>query len=69
MSNNFYPTAYVVRVFRLCHILTVLPGQPKAIRECLDAVMPAIPHCIDLIGGLRLETNPEQIVAFRLKSK
>ncbi|HRA86951.1 MAG TPA: molybdopterin adenylyltransferase [Planctomycetaceae bacterium] len=46
-----------------------LPGQPKAIRECLDAVMPAVPYCIDLIGGPRLETDPEQIVAFRPKQK
>lgn len=46
-----------------------LPGQPKAIGECLDAVFPAIPYCIDLIGGPRLETNSERIVAFRPKNK
>jgi molybdopterin adenylyltransferase len=45
-----------------------LPGQPKAIRECLDAVFPAIPHCITLIGGPEMTTNPERIVAFRPKS-
>lgn len=44
-----------------------LPGNPKAIAECLDAVFPAIPYCLDLInpGGPRLETNPSVIVAFR----
>src|SRR5262245_1760935 len=42
-----------------------LPGQPKAIRECLDAVFPAIPYCIDLIGGPYLTTNEARIVAFR----
>ncbi len=46
-----------------------LPGQPKAIAECLDAVFPAIPYCIDLIGGPKLETNPERMVAFRPKAR
>jgi molybdopterin adenylyltransferase len=50
-------------------LLVNLPGQPKAINECLDAVMPAIPYCIDLINGPSLETNPERIVAFRPKKK
>jgi len=46
-----------------------LPGQPRAISECLDAVFPAVPYCIDLIGGPFLETNEERIVAFRPKKK
>lgn len=46
-----------------------LPGQPKAIRECLDAVMPAVPYCIDLIEGPYLETHPDRIQAFRPKKK
>lgn len=46
-----------------------LPGQPKAIAECLDAVFAAIPYCIDLIGGDYLETNPAKCVAFRPKAK
>ncbi len=46
-----------------------LPGNPKAIAECLDAVFAAIPYCIDLIGGPFLETNPERIRAFRPKQK
>lgn len=46
-----------------------LPGQPKAIRECLDAVFPAIPYCIDLIEGPYLTTDPERIDAFRPKKK
>jgi molybdopterin adenylyltransferase len=44
-----------------------LPGKPKAIAECLDAVMAAVPYCIDLIGGAYLTTHPERIVAFRPK--
>ena len=47
-----------------------LPGRPRSIRQCLDAVFPAIPYCIDLIhtghsSPPRLETNPARLVAFR----
>ena len=45
-----------------------LPGKPSAIRECLDAIFPAVPYCIDLINGPRLETNTDVIIAFRPKS-
>lgn len=48
-------------------LIVNLPGQPKAIAECLDAVFPAIPYCVDLIGGPKLETDPSRIVAFRPK--
>lgn len=44
-----------------------LPGKPKAIAECLDAVMAAVPYCVDLIGGPMLQTDPSRIVAFRPK--
>jgi molybdopterin adenylyltransferase len=46
-------------------LIVNLPGQPKAISECLDAVFPAIPYCIDLIGGPCLTTNEQRLVAFR----
>ncbi|MCL2076430.1 MAG: molybdopterin adenylyltransferase [Betaproteobacteria bacterium] len=36
-----------------------LPGNPAAIAECLHAVFPAVPCCIDLIGGTYLETYPD----------
>jgi molybdopterin adenylyltransferase len=48
-------------------LIVNLPGKPAAIRTCLDAVFPAIPYCLDLIGGDRLETNPEICAAFRPK--
>lgn len=48
-------------------LIVNLPGSPKAIAECLDAVFPAIPYCVDLIGGPYLKTNEERIVAFRPK--
>lgn len=48
-------------------LIVNLPGKPSAIAECLDAIMPAIPYCLDLIGAARLETAPARIVAFRPK--
>jgi molybdopterin adenylyltransferase len=42
-----------------------LPGQPKAIRECLDAVFPAVPYCVDLIEGPYITTDESRIAAFR----
>ena len=50
-------------------LIVNLPGKPKAIAECLDAVFPAIPYCVDLMDGPRLETNPDRLVAFRPKKK
>ena len=48
------------------HCLIVnLPGKPSAIDDCLNAVFPAIPYCIDLIEGAYLESDPEQCKAFR----
>ena len=44
-----------------------LPGKPAAIRTCLDAVFPAVPYCLDLIGGDRLDANADALVAFRPK--
>jgi molybdopterin adenylyltransferase len=44
-----------------------LPGQPGAIAECLDAVFPAIPYCIDLLNGPYLTTDESKLVAFRPK--
>lgn len=46
-----------------------LPGKPKSIRECLDAVFPAVPYCIDLLEGPYLECHPSVIQAFRPKAK
>jgi molybdopterin adenylyltransferase len=42
-----------------------LPGKPGSIRVCLDAVFPAIPYCIDLVGGPRLEGDPAVVQVFR----
>jgi molybdopterin adenylyltransferase len=46
-------------------LIVNLPGKPKAIRQCLDVVFPAIPFCIDLINGPFLECNVDVIKVFR----
>jgi len=28
-----------------------LPGSPKAVRECLDVILPALPHAIETLKG------------------
>ena len=50
-------------------LIVNLPGQPRAIGECLDAVFPAIPYCIDLLNGPYLETDESRLKAFRPKKK
>jgi len=48
-------------------LIVNLPGKPSAIRECLLAVFPAIPYCIDLIEGPFLTTHEHVVKAFRPK--
>lgn len=65
------PTAILSRQLagtRGASLIINLPGKPSAIATCLDAVFAAVPYCIDLIGGARLETNPAKCIAFRPKS-
>lgn len=70
-SMKYVPTAILSRQtagIRGKTLIVNLPGRPKSIRENLEAVFPAIPYCIDLIGGPRLETNEAVMKAFRPKS-
>lgn len=71
VSLHYVPTAILSRQtagIRGSTLIVNLPGRPKAIRENLEAVFPAIPYCLDLIGGPRIETRPEVMPAFRPKS-
>ena len=67
-SLKFVPTAILSRqtagIRGRCLIVN-LPGKPSAIDDCLQAVFPAIPYCIDLIEGAFLETDPAFCKAFR----
>ncbi|MEO8313743.1 MAG: molybdopterin adenylyltransferase [Pseudomonadota bacterium] len=69
-SLKHVPTAILSRQtagIRGRTLIVNLPGRPKAIRENLEAVFPAIPYCIELMGGPRLETNEAVMKAFRPK--
>lgn len=70
VSLQYVPTAILSRQtagIRGGSLIINLPGKPKSIRECLDAVFPAVPYCIDLINGPFLETNQEVMKVFRPK--
>ena len=71
VSLKYVPTAILSRqvgVIRGRALILNLPGQPKAIKETLDGVFPAVPYCIDLIGGPYIETHEEVCKVFRPKS-
>lgn len=68
VSLQYVPTAILSRQTagtRGSTLIVNLPGKPKSIKECLEVVFPAIPYCIDLIGGPYLETNQDEMKVFR----
>ena len=68
VSLDEVPTAILSRQeagLRGSSLIITLPGNPRAIKTCLDAVFPAVPDCVDLIGGVRLQTDPSKICAYR----
>lgn len=70
VSLKVVPTAILSRQIagiRGTSLIINLPGKPASIADCLQAVFPAVPYCIDLIGGPYLETHPEVLKAFRPK--
>lgn len=70
VSLKYVPTAILSRQSAgICDktLIINLPGKPKSIKECLDAVFPAVPYCLDLIGGDYIETDEKIIKAFRPK--
>ncbi|MCH2179819.1 MAG: molybdopterin adenylyltransferase [Mariniblastus sp.] len=72
VSLQYVPTAILSRQtagIRGASLVVNLPGNPKAIAECLDAVFPAIPYCVDLIDGPFIETNETRFKVFRPKAK
>ena len=71
-SLKYVPTAILSRQtagIRGRALIINLPGQPKAIKECLEPVFPAVPYCIDLIEGAFIETDENVMKVFRPKQK
>ena len=72
VSLKIVPTAILSRQIagiRGRSLIVNLPGKPTAIRDCLLAVFPAIPYCVDLIEGPFLTTNESVVKTFRPKAK
>ncbi len=68
VSLDEVPTAILSRqhaATRGCCLIINLPGSPRAIATCLDAVFAAVPDCLDLIGGAHIETDPRRVRAYR----
>ncbi len=66
------PTAILSRQtagIRGSSLIINLPGKPASIRECLEAVFPAVPYCLDLIGAPFLEATSAAPAVFRPKPK
>ena len=71
-SLQFVPTAILSRQtagIRGNTLIVNLPGKPKAIKECLEVVFPAIPYCVDLIEGPFIVTDENEMKVFRPKQK
>ena len=71
VSLQYVPTAILSRQvagLRGATLVVNLPGRPKSIRECLEAVFPAIPYCLELAGGPVLQTDDSVLQAFRPKT-
>ncbi len=71
-SLQFVPTAILSRQtagIRGRALIINLPGKPAAIDDCLQAVFPAVPYCIDLIGGPYLEADASVCRVFRPRTK
>lgn len=70
VSLQFVPTAILSRQIagiRGQSLIINLPGKPSAISDCLNAVFPAVPYCIDLLEGPFIETDESFVKAFRPK--
>jgi molybdopterin adenylyltransferase len=68
VSLKQVPTAILSRQsagIRKRALVINLPGKPKSIKVCLEAVFPAIPDCLGLIGGPRLEVNNELVKVYQ----
>jgi molybdopterin adenylyltransferase len=68
VSVKHVPTAILSRQtagVRKRALIVNLPGKPKSIKVCLEAVFPAIPDCLALIGGPRLEINADLIKVYQ----
>ncbi len=72
VSLKVVPTAILSRQtagIRGKTLIINLPGKPASIRDCLEAVFPAIPYCLDLLGGPFVLGKDSAPKVFRPKAK
>ena len=68
ISLRHVPTAVLSRQtagIRGRSLILNLPGSPRSIREIIDEIWPAVPYCVDLIGGPYIETTAGVWAAWR----
>jgi len=47
-----------------------LPGSPKAVRECLEVIMPALPHAMETLKGEASEcADTQKVVVGKMRGK
>jgi molybdopterin adenylyltransferase len=71
-SLKYVPTAILSRQtagIRGTSLIVNLPGRPASISQCLDALMPAIPYCLEITGGILLDCYPDKVKVFRPNKK
>jgi len=69
VSVKQVPTAILSRQVagvRKRALIVNLPGKPKSIKVCLEAVFAAVPDCVALIGGPRLEVNTDLVKVYQV---
>ena len=42
-------------------LIVNLPGSPKAVRECLQVILPALPHAVETLKGQANECGTSQV--------
>ena len=68
LSLEQTPTAILSRQtagIRGSTLIVNLPGKPSSIEKCLAAIFGAVPYCLDLIGGGRVDTDPDVVLSYR----
>lgn len=68
VSFETVPTAILSRQtagVRGRSLIVNLPGKPSSIEVCLEAVFPAVPYCLELIGAEAVMTDPAMLQCYR----
>jgi molybdopterin adenylyltransferase len=42
-------------------LIVNLPGSPKAVKECLEVILPVLPHALEILGGKISECGHDEV--------